>query len=132
MQFRKGEYKDRRTLRRERAQRIKDRALERSREGALEELERRGGCAAKEPRGPKPAGAPPAAVRGLERIDMENKKRREEARERREAIEKTKEEKRNLRKRWSEKFGKRTRKGQVPLDHRINYALAKIVKREHK
>ncbi|OAG30456.1 hypothetical protein NEDG_01998 [Nematocida displodere] len=79
--------------------------------------------------------APLPAVRKLpllEQLKQENEENRRQRLIENEEIDKRKTEKLQQRKTWSKKFQQRTRKGQIPLDHRINYSLKKIkqMKRE--
>ncbi|KAI5171895.1 hypothetical protein NEFER03_1160 [Nematocida sp. LUAm3] len=62
----------------------------------------------------------------LENIHLENLKKREEEREEKRKGEERRQQKIKQRKNWKIKFDKRTRKGQIPLAHRINYLHKKI------
>ncbi|KAI5187539.1 hypothetical protein NEHOM01_2254 [Nematocida homosporus] len=75
-----------------------------------------------------PLSTPSKPLPYLERLHQENQKRREEREKEEIEIEKRKEEKLRQRVEWKRKFQKRTRKGQVPLDHRVNYIYKKIKK----
>lgn len=62
----------------------------------------------------------------LEQIHLENLKKREEELEERKRGEERREQKIKQRREWKKKFDKRTRKGQIPLVHRINYLHKRI------
>ncbi|KAI5181575.1 hypothetical protein NEOKW01_1751 [Nematocida sp. AWRm80] len=62
----------------------------------------------------------------LEQIHEANLKRKEERQKEYVLAEARKEQKQRQRDEWKRKFSKRTRKGQLPLDHRINYVFKKI------
>lgn len=64
----------------------------------------------------------------LEKLHRENERRREERDKEREEIEARKQDRLRQRLEWKRKFQKKTSKGQIPLDHRINYTLKKIKK----
>ncbi|KAI5191582.1 hypothetical protein NECID01_1532 [Nematocida sp. AWRm77] len=62
----------------------------------------------------------------MEQIHAENIAKQEEKRQLYEEIEARKQEKLRRRKEWTRKFSQRTKKGQIPLDHRINFTFRKI------
>lgn len=62
----------------------------------------------------------------LEEIHKENLAKREEREKERKIVNKIKEQKREEREQWKRKFQQRTKKGQIPLAHRINYLYEKI------
>lgn len=62
----------------------------------------------------------------LKDIHNENLLRRQEREKEIEKARKEREEKQKKKDSWKKKFQQRTKKGQIPLDHRVNYMFKKI------
>lgn len=111
--------------RKEEAERIEKR--EAQQQAALHQLlQERGGAPAKQKHVPDLPPSPPPRLPYLEKLRARNEERRRQQAEEKEEGEKRREEKLRQREKWKKKFQQKTKKGQIPLAHRVNYMFRKI------
>lgn len=121
-----GEHQRPRSKEKQGAARDRKRREEQKNE-ALNELYKHQPASAKE----APSSVPVAPARQrrvsrLEQIHAENQAQQEARQQAMAEIAARKQEKLRKRQEWTRKFNLRTRKGQIPLDHRINFTFRKI------